>query len=112
MKTILILSTFLLSLFTTNTFAKDSLTKASFIVYGNCGMCKSKIETAAKVKGVANVTWSEETHILTVAYAPAKITLDEIQQNIAKAGYDTDKFKANDKDYKNLHQCCQYDRVK
>ena len=112
MKKIVILITVLFSLLSTNTFAKDAITKATFIVSGNCDMCKSRIEKAAKVKGVSNATWNEESHVLTVAYAPSKISLDEIQQNIANAGYDTEKFKAEQDTYNKLPECCQYSRKK
>lgn len=101
-----LLLTFLL--FSVNVFAKDAITKTTFTVSGNCEMCKERIENAAKVKGVVKASWDEETHVLTVAYAPIKISLDEIQQNIANAGYDTEKFTAEKEAYNKLPQCCQY----
>jgi copper chaperone CopZ len=111
-KTVLILITFLFTVLSVNVFAKDATTKTSFKVNGNCDMCKKRIEKAAKISGVKNAEWNEETHILTVAYVPAKITADQIQQSIANAGYDTEKYKALEEDYKKLPQCCQYDREK
>ncbi len=108
MKKIVTLITVLFSLLSTNTFAKDAITKTSFIVSGNCDMCKTRIEKAAKVKGVVNASWNEDSHVLAVAYAPSKISLDEIQQNIAKAGYNTEKFKAELDAYNKLPECCQY----
>jgi hypothetical protein len=106
-KTILMLLSMLI-LFSVNMHAKDAITKASIKVSGNCDMCKERIEKAAKTEGVKNAIWNQETHILTVAFVPTKTTLDQIQQNIANAGYDTDKFKASDTAYKKLPQCCQY----
>ena len=106
----LLLITIMITLFSANTFAKDVFTKTSFKVNGICDMCKSRIEKAAKTEGVKNAVWSEETHILTIAFLPTKISVDQIQQNIAKAGYDTPKFKAIETDYKKLPQCCQYER--
>lgn len=100
------------TLFTTNIYAKGAITKTTIAVAGNCETCKATIEKAAKVKGVKNVNWSEETKMLTVEYAPAKISIDQIQQNIAKAGYDTPKYKAIIEDYNNLPKCCQYDDKK
>ncbi len=102
--------TIMITLFSANTFAKDVFTKTSFKVNGNCDMCKSRIEKAAKADGVKNAVWNEETHILTLAFVPTKISVDQIQQSIAKAGYDTPKFKAIETDYKKLPQCCQYER--
>ena len=100
----------MITLLSANTNAKDVFTKTSFKVNGICDMCKSRIEKAAKTEGVKNAVWNEETHILTVAFLPTKVSVDKIQQNIAKAGYDTPKFKAIEIDYKKLPQCCQYER--
>jgi len=41
-------------------------------VWGNCGMCKKVIETAALKAGASKATWSEETHLLQVSYKPKK----------------------------------------
>ena len=30
-------------------------------IYGNCGMCKTKIEKAGNLKNIANVVWNEDT---------------------------------------------------
>ena len=78
-------------------------------VSGNCEMCKDRIETAAKsVTGVSSADWSTETKILHVQFDGAKTNLDAIQKVIAKAGHDTDKFKASDGVYKALPECCLY----
>ena len=106
-KTILMLLSMLI-LFSVNMHAKDAITKASIKVSGNCEMCKERIEKAAKIEGVKNAIWNQETHILTVAFVPTKTTLDQIQQNIANAGYDTPMFKSTEENYKKLPQCCQY----
>lgn len=89
---------------------KGELTKTSFKVWGNCDQCKKRIEKAAKVDGVKTADWNVDTQIMTVSFHPEKISLDKIEQHIAKAGHDTEKFKADDKDYLNLPKCCQYDR--
>lgn len=98
------------TLTSTTTFAKDDFTKTSFKVWGNCDMCKKRIEKAAKADGVKSAVWSEENGILTISFAPAKISVDKIQQNIANSGYDTEKYKASDSAYHQLPQCCQYER--
>lgn len=82
----------------------------SFKVNGACTMCKKKIETSLRVKGVKKVNWDRETHILTITYNPANITLDEIHHRIAAVGYDTDKVKATDDAYNKLDECCRYVR--
>lgn len=81
----------------------------SFRVEGNCGMCKSRIEESiTKLKGVHSASWDQETKMLKLEYSPSTITLEKIQKQIAKAGHDTEKFKASDEIYNNLPGCCQY----
>lgn len=83
-----------------------------FPVSGNCGMCKSKIEKAAHVSGVKSASWDDVSKILTVNYAPSKVSLEQLHKNVAAVGYDTDTVKANDKTYSELPSCCKYDRKK
>ncbi len=90
-------------------FAQTSKTE-TFKVYGNCGTCKKHIETAAKVPGVSKAEWNKDTKMMTLTYDPAKISSDDIQKKIAAVGYDTQKFKGDDKAYSKLDECCQYDR--
>ena len=80
-------------------------------VYGNCGMCETKIEKAGNIKKIANVDWNQETQMATLTYDAKKTNQDEILKRIALVGYDSDKFLAPDDVYNNLHGCCQYDRV-
>ena len=84
------------------------VTKTSFKVNGNCDMCKKRIEKAAKTEGVKKAVWNKDTHIMTVEFIPTKISVDQIEQNIANIGYDTEKHKASDAAYNSLPQCCQY----
>jgi copper chaperone CopZ len=84
----------------------------SVMVNGNCGMCKKTIEKNAISAGAETATWNKTTKFLTVNYDPSKSNTDKIQQSVANAGYDTQNFKANDKAYKSLEECCQYDRSK
>ncbi len=80
-------------------------------VYGNCGMCKTRIEKAAKsVQGVTKATWDSEDLMLTVTYDDTKTTTLKIEEAVAKVGHDTDDAKATDKTYNELPGCCQYDR--
>lgn len=83
----------------------------TFEVNGNCGMCKTTIETALKnVEGIKFAVWNVDTKKITVKYNPNVIGLMDIHKKIAAVGYDTNKVKAEDEVYNNLHQCCQYDR--
>ena len=82
----------------------------SFKVYGNCQMCKTRIEKASEVEGVKKAVWDMETKMLTITYNPDKVKLDDIQKGIAAVGHDTEKFSADAAVYKKLHGCCKYER--
>jgi len=47
---------------------------------------------------------------MVVKYKSDLTDIDEIQKKIASVGYDTEKYKADDEVYENLHYCCKYDR--
>ena len=81
-------------------------------VWGNCNLCKARIEKAAKVNGVSKASWDMKTKMLSLVYDPSKTNSDDIQKKIAAVGHDTEKFKGDDKAYANLDGCCQYDRKK
>ena len=82
-----------------------------FKVYGNCGMCKKRIESSLKdVKGVTKATWDVKSKMMTVTFDPHKITLEKIKETIALVGHDTDDVKADNKVYNGLPGCCQYIR--
>lgn len=96
-------------IFTSTTFAQKEKTE-TFKVSGECGMCKKKIEKAAKEAGASFASWSPETKILKVTYNVSTSSTNSIQQSIANKGYDTPQFKATDEAYKSLDECCQYQR--
>lgn len=82
-----------------------------FKVYGNCGMCEDRIETAAKsVDGVTTADWNKETGMLALTYDESKTSTADAQKAIAKSGHDTDVAKADSKVYNELPGCCKYDR--
>ncbi len=81
-------------------------------VGGSCGMCKSRIEKAAKIEGVSKAEWNIKTHILSLSYDSTKVGSDAVMGQIAAAGHDTEKFKADDKTYSQHPGCCQYERIK
>ena len=82
----------------------------SFSVSGNCGMCKSKIEKAAKDAGAATASWNMDTKILTITYTSSSTNTAKIQEKIASVGYDNEGAKATNESYDKLHACCKYDR--
>lgn len=104
MKNILSLLVLLLSL---NLAAQQS---ATFAVSGNCGMCKSRIEKAAKEAGATEASWNVESKQLSITL-PANVTLASIQQKVAAVGHDNAGAKASDEVYNKLHGCCKYDRA-
>jgi len=89
--------------------SKMVMTKTETIkVSGNCELCKTRIEKAAKVDGVTKAVWSDKTKLLTLVYNPMKVKSDNIQKQIAAVGHDTPKYKATDKAYNALPSCCKY----
>lgn len=79
-------------------------------VYGNCNMCKKRIEKAANLKNKVNAVWDAETKLATISYDSVKTNLSDILERIALAGYDSDMHRASDDAYKKLHSCCKYER--
>lgn len=92
-------------------FVNAQTQKATFKVAGECGMCKKKIETAAKNAGATYAAWDVTSKALTVKYDNKKANEAKIQEGIAAVGYDTPKYKATDEAYEKLHECCKYERV-
>lgn len=86
-------------------------TKETFAVPGNCGMCKNKIESAAKSVGATYANWDEEAKILTFQQKGGKAGSSKILAAVAAAGYDTPAIKASTGAYNKLHECCKYERV-
>lgn len=109
MKTILIIM--LTGLFSLTGYSQSNESE-SFKVAGNCGMCKERIEEAAKIDGVTSADWNIEKQTLTVTYDPAIVDIDDVHQSIADAGHDTEKVRADDETYDNLPACCQFERIK
>jgi outer membrane receptor for ferrienterochelin and colicin len=79
-----------------------------FKVFGNCEMCKERIEEAAKGKGIKSAIWDVDSKMLTLVYEPSSTTPEKVQQRIADVGHDTELKKAKDFVYKQLPDCCLY----
>lgn len=94
--------------FSQASFAQGKVVKANIKVFGNCGMCKERIETALDQGGVKVATWDSKTKDLEVVYNSKKITELQIHELIAKAGHDTEKVKAENEVYAKLPFCCLY----
>ncbi len=110
MKTITLFAAILFSIFSINTSTAQITKTETIKVWGNCGMCKTTIEKAAKKAGAKTANWNEDSKELKVTYAVKKTSSAKIQEAIAKTGYDTQDFTAVNSAYDNLHGCCKYDR--
>lgn len=110
MNTIIKSGIFFLSIFLFSNFSAQTKTfKAK--VEGNCGMCKERIETAAKSdKNVKSAVWSMNKKVLTVSYDASKTDKKAVLKSVAEVGHDNEMFRASDKSYDDLDACCQYDR--
>ena len=87
--------------------------KESFVVAGNCGMCETRIEKAAKsVDGVVSADWDKETKMIDVKFNSDKVDIHKVHMAIAKVGHDTKMHKASDDVYSKLPGCCKYERMK
>jgi hypothetical protein len=106
MKTFFLSAVFALSFLGTQAQVTDS-----FIVAGNCDMCKKRIEDAADIKGVKRASWDAKTKMLTINYNPEKVTIKTIEVAIAKAGHDTPDVIADSAAFEKLHDCCHYERL-
>ncbi len=94
MKTLRIFSfAAILMAFATVSFAQAKT--ETFKVSGNCGMCKSKIEKAAKDAGAKSAIWDVDTKILTVTYTSSSTNTAKIQEKIASVGYDNEGATAS-----------------
>lgn len=88
--------------------------KISYKVDGICGMCKTRIETAAlKTKGVKFALWSAESKQLKLIIDERKTNVKTTQKNILNVGHDVftnDETikKAPELAYNAVHPCCKY----
>jgi periplasmic mercuric ion binding protein len=91
-------------------FPVTAVKKENIKVWGECRMCKKKIENASLTAGAIKAEWNDESKILSVSYNIYKTSSAKIQQAVAAAGYDTKDFLATGAAYNNLPACCHYQR--
>lgn len=103
----------LVTMFLLGTLSVFAGTKTDKIkVSGNCDMCKSRIEKAAKsVDGVSAADWNKKTKVLELTFDDSKTDVKKVETAIAAVGHDTELVKATDKAYNDLPSCCHYDRA-
>lgn len=83
-------------------------TTISFKVFGLCEMCKDRIETAAKGRGVKSADWDLDSKILTISIIPSQVSKEKIQNRIVAVGHDIENKKAKEIIYNELPPCCHY----
>ena len=88
---------------------KTSGTKTeTFKVWGNCEMCKDRIESTAKtVAGVEMANWDQTSMDLKLGYK-GDVNLDAVKKAISATGHDIEGFPAPDSVYNALPDCCKY----
>jgi len=92
-------------------FTKEEVSKKdTFIVLGNCYLCKVRIMDAiAKVDGIIKADWLYEEK-LAIEYNSGILKSTDFLQPIANVGHDNELFRADDKVYETLTACCIYER--
>ena len=98
------------TLFIFQIFSAQTLTSANAAVKGSCGMCKDRIEAAAKSAGATKAVWNAESQNLSFDFDTAKTSREAILKKIADAGHDNELYSASDAVYQNLPGCCHYPR--
>ncbi|HEX5669733.1 MAG TPA: TonB-dependent receptor [Chitinophagaceae bacterium] len=86
----------------------DGDTTISLKVHGACVMCKQRIESAMKLKGVRMAKWDMSSHMLSVTFDPAVLKEEDVHNKMAAIGHDTELRKAKDDVYNELPECCHY----
>lgn len=82
---------------------------SSLFVDGLCGMCQKRIEKAAvDVRGVIDARWDVDSRMLSLKIDRKKFDEIRLHQAVNQAGHDTEKSKASDEAYAQLHDCCKY----
>lgn len=81
----------------------------TFEISAVCGMCEDRIEAAYDLKGIVMADYDLKTKKLHVTYK-TKVFTDvlDVHRIAANVGHDTEKVKATDEAYNNLHHCCKY----
>ena len=106
-KILLIAATLLLTV-----AAHARVVEKTFTVRGHCGMCKNRIETAAKgVEGVQDAAYDLQAQSLKLTYDTKRTSPKKVQKSIAALGYDAGKVKAPQEAYDRLEDCCKYREI-
>ena len=88
--------------------AQAQKAELTFGVSALCGMCEERIEAAFDQKGIVTADYNLDTKKLYVVYKAKKWNEEGLHKLATGVGHDTDKFKATDEQYANMHGCCKY----
>lgn len=88
--------------------AQKNIVVDTLWVNGLCGMCEERIEKVLDTKGVLAADYDHHTKLLALVYNSKKISEGKIHSLINSVGHDTEKSKAPDEVYANIHNCCRY----
>ena len=81
----------------------------TFGVSAACGMCEERIEKAYDLNGIVMADYDLKTKNLHVVYKTKRFpNVIDVHRIAANVGHDTDKVKASEEVYNNLHGCCRY----
>jgi periplasmic mercuric ion binding protein len=89
-------------------FAQSKIVTTNLKVFGNCVMCKNRIEKALDLPGIKKAVWDVKSKNLEVVFNTSKISLQKVNDLIAAAGHDTETTKAKEDTYASLPFCCLY----
>jgi len=101
------LTRFLL-LFAVTLTAQAQKAELTFGVSGVCGMCEDRIEAAFDRKGIVAADYDLEKKTIHLVYKAKKWNEERLHKLATAVGHDTDKYKATDEAYANIHGCCKY----
>ena len=88
--------------------AQAQKAELTFGVSGLCGMCEDRIEAAFDQKGIVVADYDLEKKTIHVVYKTKKWDEKRLHKLATAVGHDTDKYKADDDVYANIHGCCKY----
>ncbi len=73
-----------------------------------CESCVKNVKTALqKLEGVKTASVDLKTKVAQVSFDPANLTLADLENAIAKAGYDANDTKRDSLAYEDLDACCK-----
>jgi copper ion binding protein len=73
-----------------------------------CESCVKNVKTALQeLEGVKTASVDLKTKVAQVSFDPASLTLADLENAIAKAGYDANDTKRDSLAYEDLDACCK-----